>query len=72
MLSTNWRDSRTLLKSRSALFAKLYPARRDIRASLLNGLDKTYVVPIEFIYGDRPKRLYFNLTAWADAIKAGA
>jgi hypothetical protein len=52
--------------------AKLYPARRDIHAYLLNGPGKIYVAQIDFMDGSNPRRLYFDLTAWADAIKAGA
>lgn len=51
---------------------KQYPAHRDLRGYLLNGPGTKYVGQFDFLSDGQPHRVYFDLTPWADAIKAGA
>ena len=55
-----------------AFINKEYPAHQDLRAYLLNGPGTKYAGQFDFVSNGQPHRVYFDLTPWADAIKAGA
>jgi hypothetical protein len=55
-----------------AFIAKLHPSARAVKAYLLNGPGTRYVGQFDFSTTDGPRRVYVDLTPWADAIKAGA
>lgn len=55
-----------------AFIAKLHPSRKAVRARLLNGPGTHYVGQFDFMTDAGARRIYVDLTPWADAIKAGA
>lgn len=55
-----------------AFIAKVHPGARAIKAFLLNGPGTNYVGQFDFTTDAGARRIYVDLTPWADAIKAGA